>query len=259
MRNIAGTWKNEYESQLILSEHDEWLYGIYRSHTGSTGRYNVIGCFADKSYCRIPGSAVAFAVYWRNLDENLEDPSWHWVSGMAGQLHREPHKESKLLLNHNLVVTNTWHGICEEGAYLDKLTFHPGHPSVSHPQKSKIQPPPGQDPINGLWKCDFSNLCLELRLYNKQTGEVRGSLKRETQEFQVRGFVDCYAENKIQHEGLTLVAPTSDGKCLSLSGSLDLKSQTLALLMQSATGTNSNQLYLQTMAQGLYFKKSKKH
>jgi hypothetical protein len=83
--SISGVWENEFGSTLEIGPvaEDGTFRGTYRSHTGATGVYPVMGV-ADPQ----PTSnnlAVSFSVTWRSL-EGKPDPSWHWVSGFTGLL-----------------------------------------------------------------------------------------------------------------------------------------------------------------------------
>lgn len=81
--SASGLWHNEFGSTLEIGRvsGDGSFTGRYRSHTGASGVYPVMGV-ADPSP---DGSslAVSFAVSWRSL-EGKPDPSWHWVSAFTG-------------------------------------------------------------------------------------------------------------------------------------------------------------------------------
>lgn len=66
--SIKGIWVNEYGSHMKINEARNGTFnGEYRSHTGDTGTYEVVGV-----YDTAPASSeqtVAFAISWRSLDE----------------------------------------------------------------------------------------------------------------------------------------------------------------------------------------------
>ncbi|GAB2597535.1 avidin/streptavidin family protein [Nitrincola alkalisediminis] len=81
--SISGVWVNEFGSVMEIGplEADGTFRGQYRSDTGATGVYPVMGV-ADPD--PVGNSiAIAFTVNWRSL-EGPPDPSWHWVSAFSG-------------------------------------------------------------------------------------------------------------------------------------------------------------------------------
>lgn len=83
--SVSGVWKNDFGSLLEIGAvaPDGTFRGVYRSHTGATGVYPVVGV-ADPQPIG-DNLAVSFSVSWRSLQGD-EDPSWHWVSGFTGLL-----------------------------------------------------------------------------------------------------------------------------------------------------------------------------
>lgn len=82
-RSISGVWVNEFGSVLEIGPLaiDGTFRGRYRSDTGATGVYPVMGV-ADPDPVG-DSIAVAFSVNWRSL-EGAPEPSWHWVSAFSG-------------------------------------------------------------------------------------------------------------------------------------------------------------------------------
>lgn len=82
-RSVSGVWVNEFGSVLEIGPlaPDGTFRGRYRSDTGATGVYPVMGV-ADPDPVG-DSIAVAFSVNWRSL-EGSPDPSWHWVSAFSG-------------------------------------------------------------------------------------------------------------------------------------------------------------------------------
>jgi hypothetical protein len=108
--SLVGTWENEFGS-IMRIEHvneDGTFTATYSSHTGATGVYRVMG-IADPD--PVGGSqTVAFAVSWHSV-EGKPDPSWHWVSGFAGQLQTIDGQEimsTTYLLQKNTEPQDNW-------------------------------------------------------------------------------------------------------------------------------------------------------
>ena len=81
---LAGTWENEHGSIMEIGVEEGRIEGLYKSHTGETGTYRVVG-LADPS----PGDesqTFAFVVCWRPLDGQPVESGGHWVSAFVGQL-----------------------------------------------------------------------------------------------------------------------------------------------------------------------------
>lgn len=91
--SVSGVWENEFGSTLEIGPvaADGTFRGTYRSHTGATGMYPVVGV-ADPQPIG-DNLAVSFAVTWRSL-EGEPDPSWHWVSGFTGLLQEAQGQET---------------------------------------------------------------------------------------------------------------------------------------------------------------------
>jgi hypothetical protein len=79
----SSTWTNEFNSTLDIGPiaDDGTFHGLYKSSTGATGVYPVVGV-ADPSPVG-NSQAVSFSVTWRSLKGEY-DPSWHFVSGFTG-------------------------------------------------------------------------------------------------------------------------------------------------------------------------------
>ncbi len=90
---VSGVWQNEFGSTLEIGPvaSDGTFRGTYRSHTGTTGVYPVMGV-ADPEPTG-DNISVSFSVTWRSL-EGKEDPSWHWVSGFTGLLQEKNGQET---------------------------------------------------------------------------------------------------------------------------------------------------------------------
>jgi hypothetical protein len=81
-------WKNEFGSTLQIGPiaAEGTFSGYYKSSTGATGVYPVVGV-ADPNPVG-NSQAVSFSVTWRSLEGDY-DPSWHFVSGFTGLVQKD--------------------------------------------------------------------------------------------------------------------------------------------------------------------------
>lgn len=91
--NISGTWENEFGSTLAIDcPNDDGIFsGVYRSSTGATGVYPVVGIIDPAPVGN--SAAVSFTVSWRS-QQGPADPSWHWVSGFTGLLRSQDGRDT---------------------------------------------------------------------------------------------------------------------------------------------------------------------
>lgn len=117
---LTGIWINEYGSILdICVDNAGLISGMYCSHTGAIGRYQVTGITDNKPAQN--GQCMAFSVSWRPLDATPEAESDHWVSAFAGQLQVVDGKES--IFTTYLLGKNTDHDHNWEATVVDKCKF----------------------------------------------------------------------------------------------------------------------------------------
>ncbi len=91
-RSVSGVWINEFGSTLEIGPiaSDGTFRGTYRSDTGATGVYPVVGVTDPEPVGT--SITIAFSVNWRSL-EGSPDPSWHWVSAFSGLLEEKDGEE----------------------------------------------------------------------------------------------------------------------------------------------------------------------
>ena len=118
--NLQGKWFNEFGSEMILKIKDnKYVEGIYKSDTGATGTYTVVGIADEKPEGN--SQTVAFAVSWRPIEKEKADPTFNWVSGFAGQLQMIDEEEvltTTYLLSKNTNPEDNW-----GSTIVDKATF----------------------------------------------------------------------------------------------------------------------------------------
>lgn len=257
--SVAGTWKNDYGSVMTLTVTGNVITGSYQSSTGSTGRYAITGNQASTTPSQEQGLPVALAINWHPLDQQQADPSWHWVSGLCGQLHPIA-GEDRLELSHLLVATGDFPDLANQGTYLDKLSYrrvtgkgielHPVAPTLVSKQ---------DNPLNGTWlAAEGYNLKLHVGASSQPAlGYVSGTLTTPTERVEVSGFTDINAGTgglSLQSVSLTAVQESGD-TVLTLAGSLDLKGDGLTLLGLFTSSTSASQCYVQTQVRSILFKR----
>lgn len=257
--SVAGTWKNDYGSVMTLAVTGNVITGSYQSSTGSTGRYAITGYQASTSPSQEKGLPVALAIDWHALDEQQADPSWHWVSGLCGQLHPIA-GEDRLELSHLLIATGDFPDLANQGTYLDKLSYrrvtgkgiepHPVAPTLVSKQDNSL---------NGTWlAAEGYNLKLHVGASSQPAlGCVSGTLTTPTERVEVSGFTDINAGTgglPLQSVSLTAAQKSGD-TVLTLAGSLDLEEDGLTLLGLFTSPTPASQRYVQTQVKSILFKR----
>ncbi|MBM1193221.1 avidin/streptavidin family protein [Pseudomonas weihenstephanensis] len=260
--SAAGIWKNDYGSIMTLTAQGSRLSGSYESSTGSTGKYPLSGYQVLADAQQDHGCAITLAIEWYSLDKGSPDPSWHWTSGLCGQLYRVK-GEDTLVLSHLLVASSGFPGLADAGTYLDKLTYR----RVTH-EPDKCLPvqasslPKIKDRLSGVWlAADGSRLDLGVHACDQHDwGYVSGRLLLDKGETEVCGFTDINA----QTDGLALQSVSlaalirSNTTALSFSGSIDLKLNVLNVLVMLSAPTPAAHSYMQTQVKPLTFLRQEK-
>ncbi|MBF6030893.1 peptidase A1 pepsin [Pseudomonas sp. P115] len=258
--SVTGTWKNGYGSVMTLTVAGNVVTGAYQSSTGSTGRYAITGYQSSTYPSQEKGLPVALTIEWHALDEGPADPSWHWVSGLCGQLHRVT-GEDRLKLSHLLVVTNDFPDLANQGTYLDKLSYRRVAAEAIAPCKVAPALVSEQDnPLNGTWlAADGHHLKLHVSASSQQAfGCVSGTLTTPTERVEVSGFTDINAgAGGLTQQSVSLAALQKSGEAaLTLAGSLDLKKDGLTLLALFTSSTTVSQRYVQTQIKSIMFRRT---
>lgn len=263
--SIAGTWLNSYGSTMVLTQDPStgWLAGTYKSSTGSTGEYNVLGFALNAPPTTALGEAFAISIFWRSIDGGQGDPSWHWVSGLGGQAVLGPGTSSVTLsLLHCMVATDAFPGLAQPGTYLDKLIYESTPIGAGVPIASGLARPALRraaavvaNPINGTWICQQNtSTILNLTLSDPTTGIVNGSLVYNGTTYMLNGFTDSYVDGAIPLQSLAVVARLDAlNSVVSLSGSLDLGTGIISLTQLMNSGTANTATYVQTTVDKLTF------
>lgn len=123
--NLEGIWVNEFGSTMEITNvnSDTGVFsGIYKSHTGATGVYNLTGITDIRPDPNVNSQTVAFAISWRNIGPGGEDESSNWVSAFSGQLQIVDGNQLKMtttyLLQKDTNPSDNW-----GSTIVDKATF----------------------------------------------------------------------------------------------------------------------------------------
>ena len=255
--SVAGTWKNDYGSVMTLMVTGNVVSGIYQSSTGSTGRYAVTGYQASTGPSPEKGLPVALAIDWHPLDEQQADPSWHWVSGLCGQLHQIS-GEDRLKLSHLLVATRAFPDLANQGTYIDKLNYRRVAGEILEPAPALVLAP--DNPLSGTWLAAAGfRLDLQVRASSQHAfGCISGTLTTPTERADVSGFTDINAgTGGLSRQATSLTAVQVGGEtALSLAGSLDLKEDELELKALFTSSTTVAQSYVQTQIKSFMFRRT---
>lgn len=256
---LTGTWINVYGSKMQLWQSDDGeVVGIYSSTTGSTGRYYVWG-FMDPQPSDTVGQSVSLSIYWKSIDGGTGDPSWHYVSGLSGQLVTVSGTPN-LILIHNMVSTDVFPGeVPYTGNFLDKLVYTPSSTQAGKAPVLQAKAKETPSPINGVWKCtQIPGLILEMALQDAQYGILAGIQLSGGSGLKLVGFADPDAVGAgLNLQGVTLsgLDPVTQ-MTFVFSGSLDLKTGNLSLLQMKSEGTDEKSTWVQTLGTGLDFTKA---
>lgn len=250
--SITGTWANSYGSTMNLVQYDDGLVvGVYRSDTGSSGIYRVVG-HADPAPTAGTGQAVVLSIYWRSIGGGPSNPTWHYVSGFSGQLVTVDATPSMVLL-HAMVDSDDTPGPGGLGTYLDKLTYTPASADATPPAPERLNDAENvDDPVCGTWATS-SGPALSVDIFgaDPQSGYVLGTITPGgSASLAAVGFTDTTAgPDGLALQSLSLSAfEASNATVWSLAGTLALHSGVLTLLQMQSHGTTADNMYAQTTA-----------
>jgi saccharopepsin len=263
---VTGTWRNSYDSVMTLQRLEGGLLvGRYSSHTGATGVYHVAG-FVGEAVGPAPraGSSVALSIFWRSIAGGEADPSWHWVSGLGGQLF-ETAEGRKLDLAHAMIATTVDLNGIPIGSYIDKLVFLPeSGPEAGTGSEPRLElaetgpmaaasPREGSGSLGGEWRRSGSRPAeIILGSPDARSGFVRGRIELDGKRYRAIGFADVFAgPGGLRREALSLSALREDAGTLSLSGWLDRETGELVLTAFENRSTSPHQSYAQSVVSGL--------
>jgi Avidin family len=261
--SLAGVWKNEYGSTMTLSlANANLVTGTYQSSTGSTGTYEVVGYQTSANPTPSAGQAVSLAIDWHSVVQGPPDNSWHWVSGLSGQISIQNGVE-QLVLAHALVASIDFPGLAAAGTYIDKLIYHRVSASASQstiPSGKAV--PAAADPLVGSWfAMDGTALLIQsvVPYPGNAFGWIFGKMTWKGGPSLIYGVTDINAASGgLNLQSVSIVGLPSDagGPAISLSGTLDLNRGMLTLLNLQSQSTAPGNSYVQTLVSTKEFVKS---
>jgi saccharopepsin len=260
--SVSGTWKNAYGSTMSLNVYGSGLVlGQYRSSTGSTGTYAVIGAQGPADPSAAAGQPVALAIDWHSIVAGPPDNSWHWASGLSGQLSLSPTGGGpSLVLAHAMVATATLAfpgGAIDPGTYIDKLVYAPV--AAAAPAGAGETPGEGDpiaSPLNGRWQgSDGSVLTLAVSsAYSGAFGWVLGTYQVDGGVWDVGGVTDINAYGAgVPRESVALTLVDGAGNAIALAGTLQLQTMMLNLSRLTSVATLPSVTYAQTRIDDVRF------
>lgn len=248
---LAGVWKNEYGSQMTLSVSGNLVTGTYESTTGSTGKYCVIGWQTSADPTTAAGQAAALAIEWHSIVSGPPDNSWHWVSGLSGQLSIQNGIE-QLVLSHALVASIDFPGLAPAGTYIDKLIYTRSSEEAPGAAWLPAAEDDAADPLIGSWyAADGTGLLISsvVPYTGNAFGYVMGKLIWNGGSSLLYGVTDINAASGgLGLQSVAIVGLPSDngGPAISLAGTLDLASGILTLFDQNSVSTAPDATYVET-------------
>ena len=248
-------WINSYKSVINLSQDpiSGQLTGTYRSTTGGTGTYDVIGWASLNDPDNKAGQTMAISILWRSNDGGISDPS-HEVSGMAGQVVALIPEEN-IVVMHLFVETDPSSGM-QLGFYPDKLTFIPTK-SIQVPdtistlaELESMQ----EDTVSGIWVGFINGVMIEIELQLCKPGETRieGIITySNTVQYPIAGFTDIFSQTaKLNLQGITFSTYIDEphGRiCIAMAGYLNLTTNKVTLIQLSAQSTKPDATWQQVI------------
>ncbi|MCH8686531.1 avidin/streptavidin family protein [Pedomonas mirosovicensis] len=255
---LAGTWVNEYGSKMQLAQlNTNLVIGTYSSTTGSTGTYAVIGYQTSAEPTTNAGQAVALAIEWHSITGGQGDNSWHWVSGLSGQISIENNAES-LVLAHAMVASTDFPGLATAGTYIDKLIYTRVSDERSPATVTVQEDASLADPMVGSWSANDGTglLITNVTPYtNGEFGWVRGKAIIGGVVCEIQGVTDINAASNgltLQSVAITALMGTS-GPAVAFGGTLNLQTGVLTLLDLQSQPTAANATYVQTQVSSKTF------
>lgn len=248
-------WINSYKSIINLSQDpiSGQLTGTYRSTTGGTGTYDVIGWASLNDPDNRAGQAMAISILWRSNDGGISDPS-HEVSGMAGQVVALIPEENIVVI-HVFVETDPGSGM-QLGFYPDKLTFIPTKSMFSHDNISTLPANESnpKDTFSGIWVGQVNGVIIEIALQLCKPGETRieGTISYSNSiQYPIVGFTDMFAISaKLNMQGIsfsTYIDEPHGRTFIAMAGYLNLTTNKVTLIQLSAQSTKPDATWQQVI------------
>lgn len=259
---LAGVWKNEYGSIMTLNlAEPNFLIGTYQSSTGSTGTYRVIGYQTNGDPTPSAGQPVSLAINWHSVAPGPPDNSWHWVSGLSGQISIVNGAE-QLVLAHALVASIGLPGLVQNGTHIDKLTYQRVSTAGPKTTLNYLGPKTAVNPMLGSWVAgDGTALSIESLIPHVADvlGLISGKLGWKGSSSLFQGLIDIKALSAgLTEQAVAIVGlpNRTRGPAIALAGTLDRSSGLLKLLDLESRSTAPGSTYVQTLVSPKVFHKA---
>jgi hypothetical protein len=219
------------------------VLGKYSSTTGASGVYLVIGSCKPVAPSSGLGQNLVLSIFWRPVDQQTYNTTWHWVSTYCGQLQAN----GVITLINSLVATTEYSGSLP-GDYIGQLEFTRASDSCADvgfalPAAGDIAA--SDNPIVGQWSNASGDISLAVAVADTDLGLAWGELNYQQQTVTMWGFTDTHAgQQPLQSLSLSGYMTVSS-LAISLSGSLAVAASQLNLSRWLAISTAPGDAYMQ--------------
>lgn len=255
--SVVGMWRNEYGSVLDIRAHgpEGQVSGVYTSDTGASGTYLMNGWspVAPTAAGNLPFAAC---VFWKPTDGTEPDPSWNWVSAMAGVLFFDaPSGPPRIQMLHGLVASTPLEAVMIErsGVYAETLTFQ-------RLERSGKMPVPAAGPGGGRAAGAVAHLILtnrdraspfgDIRLDIHPDGRAEATMSLPGRLASARGFADPSPVNHLRSLALSALIGSEGERSVALGGFIDFRGGLATLqVMEAGAVTFANKYTAVTLGQ----------
>lgn len=250
MNQLNGQWKNNFGSivNMFVDPDTGIILGTYGSDTGSSGTYYVVGHASTQMPTGTNGLNLAICVFWRPINPETPDPSWHWSTTQSGQLLQD----GTMQLFQSMEATTDFSAIeAKKGNYIEKLLYTQQQPTPD--PKDKPELPTASDktldnPLNGNWESTNAELSMNFVVKEMKDGWVLGNMTNLAtgQTIPLLGFTDIRTDGiELQSLCLSGYDPITNN-IITFNGSLNTQSSVITLSQWTTQSTKPEDGYVQT-------------
>jgi len=242
--NLIGRWRNDYGSLLDIQVKGPGgtFSGTYSSETGESGTYLMRGCSPDLLDVN---QAFSLTVSWRPCrptDDTPPQPSWHWVSTMAGVMFIDtPDRQPVVRLLHCLVASTAQASaqVTRPAVYTETLTLLRAPNDALSPRGHRIDFARGGRSVKScrllLTNTDAASCFRYLELVTDADGSCVGTVASGPEaRSAVHGFLDSNPPAHLQSLALTALVDPDGSSSVCLAGFVDLTTSIAKLTLSHA-------------------------
>lgn len=253
--SVVGKWRNEYGSILDIRSQGPGggLSGVYTSETGATGTYLMAG-WSPPSPSGAENRPVSACVAWKPTDSDEHDPSWNWVSIMAGVVFLDgPGAAPRLQMLHGLVASTPLSAVSIErpGVYVETLTFEqlaePADPREPVSDDLAIGPVSGPPPLI-LTNRDSASRFRDIRLVIDADGRAQATINLADKAAPAQGFVDASPAGDLRSLALSASIGGDASPSITLGGFIDAGRRVAVLQVFEARAVTYQNKYTAVIA-----------